>query len=318
MKLLKLLPIIGIALFVYIIWTNSPLRIAEAFFKINYFYLSFAIILNIFIVILKGIKWKAVINIHGFDYSLKDSIKVWCTGLFAGSVTPGRVGDLIRVLYLKEKERNFGRRLSTVVVDRLFDLFSVLIFAAFGMVLINCWFGSYFASFGFLVLFVGFFFAVVYFIINKKITRFFARPIFNFFVPGKYKSKFKIGFDDFYKSISSLKNKKQKLFAILIFTMVLWVISVFDVYLISMSIGINAGYWYLLAVISMVAIIELIPVSVMGLGTRDAFLIFSLSLIGVSSQIAIVFSLLYLIVGYWIIGFLGFVFWLRKPVKLKI
>jgi uncharacterized membrane protein YbhN (UPF0104 family) len=56
----------------------------------------------------------------------------------------------------------------------------------------------------------------------------------------------------------------------------------------------------------------------MGLGTREAFLIFSLSLIGISSQMAVAFSILYLIVGYWIIGFLGFVFWLKKPVKLKI
>jgi uncharacterized protein (TIRG00374 family) len=249
---------------------------------------------------------------------LKDSIKVWCTGLFIGSITPGRVGDLIRVFYLKENEKNFGKRLSTVIVDRLFDLFSVLIFAVLGIILINYWFGSYFASIGFLIAFVILFFVLIYFIINKNVARFFARPVFNFFVPTKHKNKFKTGFNDFYKSIGELRNKKRRLFIILLFTMVVWMLSVFQMYLLSLSVGINVGYEYLLAVISIVAIIELIPISVMGLGTREAFLIFSLSLIGISSQMAVAFSILYLIVGYWIIGFLGFVFWLKKPVKLKI
>lgn len=186
------------------------------------------------------------------------------------------------------------------------------------MTTISYWFGSYFSSLGLLIVSIGFFFALIYFMMNKKFTRFFARPIFNFFVPGRHKTKFKTGFDDFYKSISDLKSKKRRMTLILLFTIIIWLMSILQVYLTSTALGINVSYEFLLAIISMVAIIELIPISVMGLGTREAFFIFSLSLIGISSQMAVAFSVLYLIVGFWLAGILGFIFWIKKPVKLKI
>jgi hypothetical protein len=318
MKPLKLLPVIGIALFIYIIWANGPMRIAEIFLSVNYAYLLFAVIVNGSIVVLKGIKWRMVMNLHGFDYPLKNCIRVWCTGLFASIITPGRAGDLIRVFYLKDSEENFGKRLSSVVVDRIFDLVSVLIFASLGIFFFSFWFGSGLVSLGVLLLFVVFLFGVIYLIANKKIAIFFVKPAFNFFMPEKHKAGFKNGFHDFYKSIGGLKGKKQSLFALLLFTMAIWLVSIFQVYLISLSLGMDAGYVFFLVIISIVSIIELIPVSIMGVGTRDAFLILSFSVIGASSQMAIAFSIIYLIISYWLAGILGLVFWMRNPVKLKI
>lgn len=68
---------------------------------------------------------------------------------------------------------------------------------------------------------------------------------------------------------------------------------------------------------SLVVIIELIPVSISGVGTRDAFLIFVLGLIGIGKESAIAFSLLYLLT-YWFLGLIGFFFWVKEPVKLKL
>ena len=62
--------------------------------------------------------------------------------------------------------------------------------------------------------------------------------------------------------------------------------------------------------------VELIPISVSGLGTRDAAVIYFFSLVGVSSAAAVSFSIGYLIVGTYLTAVVGFFIWLRHPVEV--
>ncbi len=317
MKVLKFLPVLGLILFAWIIWSNDPVRILDAFLGLNLLYFTVAVIAGLIILVLKAYKWKLIIGLHDLEYPLGKSVKVWSIGLFAGFVTPGRVGDLLRALYLKRDAGNFGKSVSTVIIDRILDLVAVIMFSAIGILLFSQWFGTSFISLGLFSAFIIFFLVVIYLITNKNLTSRLARPIFNLFVPERHKRGLRSGFDDFHRSMGKMGKRKGGLLLMLLFSMIIWLLSVVEIYLLSIAMGLEISYLFLVAVLSITAIIELIPVSIMGLGTREAFFIFIFAMIGIGSQQAVSFSLLYLIVGYWMIAMIGLLFWFRNPVRLN-
>jgi len=318
MRLSKLLPIIGIVLFIYIVLTNNPATIWASFLTINPAFLVISIILAFITLFLKGLKWKAIIKLHGMDYPLSSSIKVWSTGLFAGIVTPGRIGDFIRAFYLKRGGGSLGRSLSTVIVDRIIDMVVVLVFALAGIVMMNYWFGSSIISIGLLSVLIIACLVLLYLITKRDFMRIILKPVFRFFVPSKHKEGARVGFHEFYGSIGCLRNRKDGLLVVSLFTVIIWLFSIFQVYMIGLTIGIVFDYVFLLAVMSIVVIIELIPISVSGLGTREAFMILALSLAGIASGTATAFSLLYMILAYWSLAVVGLVFWLNDPVEISL
>ena len=58
-------------------------------------------------------------------------------------------------------------------------------------------------------------------------------------------------------------------------------------------------------------VLDALPVFVMGIGTRDAALVFFFSLVGLSAEAAVSFSLMMLLV-YAITGLVGLVAWSRE------
>jgi hypothetical protein len=66
----------------------------------------------------------------------------------------------------------------------------------------------------------------------------------------------------------------------------------------------------------MVTLVEIIPVSVSGIGTREATVIFFFSAVGIGSAQAVAFSVGYLIAGTYLTALAGFIAWLANPAKL--
>ncbi len=312
----KILPIIGLLLFAFIIARSGPMKILGVLMNIDMFYLLVSIGMIILVTILKSPKWKMVIGLHGCDYPFSKSMKVWLIGAFTGIVTPGRVGDLIRALYLNRECKTFGKCISTVIVDRVIELLMTLVFAAVGVVLFIFWFGQS-LFFDVIIVFILLGFVLIGLMLRKNFIRRIMRPIFNFFVPKRHGDKIRVGFHEFYGSIREIRKKSSGLAYVSIFSLFIWLIQILEVQVFALTLGIEIGYLYVLVVFSIVVIVELIPISVSGIGTRDAFMVFSLGLIGISPEAAIAFSILYLVLGYWINALVGFFFWMRDPIRLN-
>ncbi|MFH1445183.1 MAG: lysylphosphatidylglycerol synthase transmembrane domain-containing protein [Nanoarchaeota archaeon] len=317
MKTMKYLPVIGIILFVYIIWNTGIDKIIAAFLNLNIFYFSIGVVLTFVVLILRGIKFKMVIGLHDLNESSFNAIRIWSIGLFTGMITPGRVGDFIKIFYL-DKAQPLGKRLSVVIVDRIVDLVVVLSSAVIGVVLLNVWFGYTVVSLGLISTILAAFFIALYLLTKKNFMRKILRPVFDFFVPQKFKEKIRVDFYEFYNIFGELKNKKGSLFGVTIFNIFIWLLSILEVMFFGFALGIDFNYIFLFAVMSVMVIIELIPISVSGIGTRDAFLLLVLPLIGVTEGVIISFSLFYLVFVYWLAAAVGLVFWIKSPIKLKL
>ena len=83
-------------------------------------------------------------------------------------------------------------------------------------------------------------------------------------------------------------------------------------YFLALSLDIKMTFITLSACLSVVALIQMIPITIFGVGTRDLTLIYLFPLLGFSNEAALSFSFL-LLVFVLMHSFLGLILWLKFP-----
>ena len=316
MKILKLLPIFGLLVFVFIISNADLIKISETLGKMNVFYLALFFPLSFLAVILKALKWKFLIKSYGVDYKLKKSMSAWLAGFSMGMITPGRVGDFSRAYYLKQdKGLSFGKSLTTVIIDRIMDVSALFFFATVGLLA----FATLYISTGFMLIAIVFmsviFMSVIFFITKKNTVQKIFKPFFMRFVPGSYKQKIRPGFHDFYSGLDFIFKNKGLLLVSIFLSIAALLISIIQYFLLSLAIGTDIGFGFFLFVAPIVMLLDTLPISFSGVGTREAALIFFLSFLSLSPEFAVSLSLLIFFLGYITLAIPGFVIWARKSSK---
>ena len=295
MKITKYLGLIGIILFIYIISKVNLNQVINIFSSANLFFIVISVVMLFFAIILRSLRWEIIIKATGFDISLKDCTLIWLKGYFLGGVTPGRVGDLFRAKFLTDKIGiSLGKSVLTAVIDRLFDILVIFGLSALGILMISQLFGIELFSLHYLFILLVISGLSLYILISRKPTAKIVSPLFNLFVPSKFKETAKINFDEFYKGLDLLKERKQHLFASISVGILSWLVVGIGCYLIALSLSLNISYWYLLISIAISSLIALLPISISGLGTREATFIFLFSIINIVPEEAVSFSLLVL------------------------
>ena len=313
-KIAKFFPIIGIVLFIYIISKINLQEVAQNFLNIDLRFLLLAFVLTIPSLLIKTLKWKQLVKPFNIELSMKEGISAWLSGFFIGLITPGRVGDLARAFYLKEKMK-IGSALTTVVIDRVLDIFVLMALSVLGVFfiitnfhidgkIIQIIFGT------FVLVIIA---AIVFF--QKKYASALLKPLFNIFVPEKYKERLKSSYQDFYDGITTLKANKGAIAKAAMLSVIAWIITFTNYFVLSLAIGLNVEYFFILMIMPIVLLVEILPISFSGIGTRDATLILFFAIIGLSANSAVALSLTILIFNY-IYSLAGLTVWLKNPIKL--
>jgi len=315
MKLYKLLPLIGFAILFYLLFNVDIYKVIQIITAMQIEYLLLSIPLIFLMLILKALKWKVIVHSYNISFSLIDSLKAWLIGFSLSIITPGKLGDFARSYYLKDKTR-LGKSLTTVMADRIIDIVVLFVLSIIGLFL----FFSYYSKSEFLLLITSGFFVI--FLIatlafsKKSFSSLIFKPFYKRFLPNRYKDKIKSFWDDFYEGISIMLKKKKLISFSFMITFVIWFVTIFYAFVLSFAFSLNISYWFLLIVMPIVGLILALPISFGGIGTREAAIIFFLSFIGITAEVAFSFSILMLIVDY-MIGLIGFLIWLKNPIKIS-
>ena len=310
------LGIIGIVLLAFILSSLDIGKIVSALLQINLIIFAGAILLELLSIVLKGIKYRFVVKSHNKTISLFESTKYTLIAFFLSLVTPGRIGELARAVYVNKKINSLGKSLSTVVFDRAIDL-SILLATGFGAVL----FFSLSMNIEILpieaVAIIAVLFCLLLFAVSRKrIAKIFLKPIFNAIIPKKMKQVARTGFNDFYASIGeAVKNRKEV--AAAVFTGIcIWGLTIVIMYLYLLSLNLfSVPFFFVFLLLPAIILVELLPISFSGIGTRDAACIILLGIFGVTAPEAVAFSVLIFATGYLLNAAIGFVFFSNEPIK---
>jgi len=311
-RLKVLLPFIGIAIFIYIIEDIGANNIINALCSINP--ILFAISLLIFVprIIISTYRWKMIADMQGIKIGLLSLIKLNLIGLFYGTITPLWLGDYIRIPYLREETGEpFGKCASNVVIDQIMEFSSLFILAVIGSVLLVKYFPSLFLIlFSIFVIFVS----AAIFLKKKKRSEKFFRIIYKVFIPEKLKTPVANEFDAFYRDMPALKS----LVVPLLLGLFSYILYFTQIYIIALSFSVDIPFDIFILIYPVASLIGLIPVTVSGLGTREAALIHIFSIYGVPSNITVAISLSGYVITMLIPSIIGGIFSIMKVKSEKL
>ncbi len=311
---MKFLPIFGLVLFIYILSKVNLEAVKDNFLRMDVRFLLLAFALTLPSLFIKTLKWKQLINPFKVKISWVEGFAAWVAAFFIGLITPGRIGDLARAFYLKEK-MPVGKALTTVVVDRALDILVLMTLSAVGLVFVLTNFNVHSSIPTFIAIMFLLFIGILAFFLKKERAGKFFKPIYNLFVPEKYKETLKSGFGDFYEGINVLMANKMAIVKSAVLSFVAWCVVSLQYYLIARAMGVDINYIILFMIIPTVVLVEILPISFSGIGTRDATLILFFSFVGLTKDAAVALSLSILMFSY-IYSLVGLAVWIRKPIKL--
>ena len=301
---LLILPLI----FVHMDWSS----VKEALVRANLVLIAMAFLLNVPLLFLTAMRWRYLLTLQGYQLSKRATWIYYLGGLYLGFVTPGRIGDLGKGFFLRKAGiATLSRSLSSVVVDRLLDLYLLLLLATLGIM----WRKPFPASFpvGLALLAVVVFFPFVFNFLS--LPRGWAKDMIQKRLLNWFPVSVRKEAEEFASGMRLLP--VNNLFVALFFTVMAQAIFFQACWLIAVAYSIPISYLELVPIMAMTNLITFIPVSIAGLGTREAALLVFLNRPDITTEQIILYSLSVFFVFFAGGGLLGYLGWILSPVYIS-
>lgn len=304
-----LLYLVGFAVFFYLLTRINIGETVRIIIDSNKLFILLAAILVLVIPFLEALRWRFIMRQLDFDYSFRDVFSMLASSLYIGFVTPARLGEFARVSFFRG--RSLGASFFSVFMDRFSDLIFIAGVGYIGMFFFVSALGQ--QIFWVSVAIIGSFLFAAIAVLRRDFVRLFLSFVFHRIIPEKFKPELKTIFYDFYRSFFRLLNFRSVL-VILALTILSWLLYYAAVYLLALAIGINISFIHMATVVSVASFLSILPISISGIGTRDAAFVFFFGLLSLKSEFAIALSTLVLILMV-LVAVCCFPFYLMKPVN---
>ena len=293
---------IGMILFVVILSRVDFEALLENLEGLNYNLVLFSVGVFFLLIFIKTCRWFYICLRQGVrNLSFYQMYIVYCESYFAGSVTPGRLGEVIKYKYIYSKGFSVLKSLYSVLVDRVCDI-AVLVLVAYGGMF-------YFTS-----------------QMTREIVILTITIVSTLLLAGMIIYKRQWVWKVVLKGIETLGGKKIEnvkadllptikktrvfdvIFLICI-SLLGWMVYYWQVSLFAKGLNIEISYLQVSLCVSISSLFGMVPITIAGVGTRDATLIFLFSLLGLPKEEAIALSLMILLI-YLVNAILSAPFWL--------
>lgn len=306
----KFLPLIGIIILVIIVINLDLEKIKAAFLSINPFFIILSMFLLLPIMIVKNYVWQIILKEQKINITFYKSLKIYMIGFFYSTITPGFLGHLMRIPYIKEKTNEpYGKLFVNIFIDTTIRTIAEFFIILIGALII---FESFPEIFTIIIVFITIIGLILYYFIKKERGEKFFYSLVKYFIPKKLKSNSFKFIDTFYLDFPKL--------SILIIPLILgifvWVLIFTQEYIVVYAMSINIPYFYFLMLFPIANIAGYLPISIAGLGMREftSIVIFS-TLFSVTKEEILVFTLVGFIITDVFPGFIGFLFSLTEAVE---
>ncbi len=248
-------------------------------------YLLVALLLTIFSIILSAYKWRLLVIAQGFSVPLNSLIKSYFVGLFFNNFLPTSIGgDVVRAYDLKKMISNGPAAAASVVAERVLASFTLGLIVLCGMALSIDSLASYkYIAVVFVMICFASLFAVVY---AHKIGSLLQR--FNMSIINKLK--------DTADSVSSSVKKRPVLVRVLVYSFLFQLMVVLINVFVIKALGLNVPIAFTLLFIPIIFAITMLPISMNGLGVREATYAYFFAQVGLSTEEAVTISICFFLI----------------------
>lgn len=290
----KILPIVGIFIFIYIVYSIGIDNLINALSPIKPIYIFLFIFLWIPPALVSVLMWFILLKKHKINVSFLYLFKVNLIGNYYGLITPGSVGWFVVPFYLqKESKEPIEKCISNVLINEALHSLALIVIALIGVVLL----ASYFA---FLLPIVMILFLILFVLIfvffaekrGKKALKF----LLKLFTPGRFKDKIDARVDLIYEDFPKVRDFI--LPAVLGF--IHWIFYFSVAYIVVILLEIDIPFLYFILIYPIGVIVSSIPLTVGGLGIREGTLVSLFRIFSIAPEKIVALSLIYSILISWI------------------
>jgi uncharacterized membrane protein YbhN (UPF0104 family) len=257
------------------------------------FDVSLAVILFVPFLAAKAWRWQIILRDLNVSISFGEAVRLYALGLGAGMMTPGQVGDAVKVAYLRE--RGLGRALLSVLLDRLWDVLVLLLLAGSGAFLFWQQLEGEWLAIGFLA--VG---TIALLAITTSPRA--QLILLKFYFRLRPSKAGATAFEPVQLGPAQIARQ----FAL---TLLATGFVYIRYYLVTSALNVHLDPVPFVAAMSLATVAALLPISISGLGARDAALLLVAGSIGITREQALGVSALILFLSV-VNGLVGFAVWL--------
>ncbi|HET6421804.1 MAG TPA: lysylphosphatidylglycerol synthase transmembrane domain-containing protein [Geobacteraceae bacterium] len=315
---------IGVSLFfLYVLFRKIDLhRLFAAFAEMDYRYLLPAVIATLIGYYVRAVRWKYLL-MPLKDTGMKNLFTSTVIGYMANNLFPARLGELIRAYVLGEKERmEKSSVFATLVLDRLFDGFTVLILLIFTLLRLRfpenmSWAQKSLQYGGSATL--AFYILVIFFLFILKIFSSWAISflgrILNPF-PDRIRNKVLDIAGSFVEGIR-VSSRPADIFALFLTSVIMWALSVWTVDLTLRAFGIELPITAAMFILILLVFAVMVPASPGFVGTYHAACVYGLMAFNLPKEKALSVALTAHAINFFPVTILGLFYVMRDRISLR-
>ncbi|MCD4682978.1 MAG: flippase-like domain-containing protein [Bacteroidales bacterium] len=248
-KWFSLLRILGITIFIIVLFNVDLAAIWEHIKKVNLLFLLVAIFFQIILLLVKGYRWHILNNGSKNKASIFQSLGEFFESYAMGVITPGRIGELMKAGYQNKKEKVIASGVR-VLAERGLDIGFFIIIAACALIWANLIIISPLLSFLILLGGVIIFIVAILLIGSKKIYTWIDKLVKN--ISGSFKFR-----------------TKKEILIIVILALVSNLSYFISCYFLALGIDLPISFLTVSGGVAIAGLLNMLPITVMGLGTRE-------------------------------------------------
>lgn len=244
--------------------------------------LAVALGLAVFNVALSTYKWQLLLAIKDIRLPFRTLFTYYYIGQFFNAFLPTMIGgDGVRIYYLHDAHGAGADAASSVIVERLTGLMSVLAIGGFATLLLRSRLPTTVVATVLLVCVLGvsFLLALLFTSFGRRL---FERTLFGI-------ERFDLGdrLASVYDAVSAYRRSGRALGPVLVLSVLFRLVLVANNYVVAVGLGMDVPFAYFLVFVPLVELLLLVPVSIQGFGVRETTYVYLFGAVGASAGISL-------------------------------
>lgn len=310
--------LLGLVLFAYLAWRLDWSRMGRLLERVEWGWFAAAGLCSPPLMWLKAQRWRWLCALQGVELARAEAFAYYLASSYLAFITPGRLGELAKVAYLKAKGVGASLALSGVLADRLLDLYLLVLSALVGAGWYGPWPGV--EPWARAALGLALAAAPALWLLDRRYRlpeRLYAR-----LARRRLPAWAAGGLEGFTRGCRALLTPALAGAGLL--TLAAYALFFLQCWFLARAVGLPLRPWEVVPLMALVNLASYLPVSVSGVGTREALLWAILSPRGASLETVMAFGLAVLCATYLVSGLMGLAAswihplelgWLRRPAE---
>lgn len=244
-------------------------------------------------VFIKAWRWMRLLREMGLRIDFLTASALYTVGLFYGTTTPGQAGDLLKAIYLRDRGHSLPPAMLSVVLDRLFDLLVMATLATVGIFALGQLLPSRELQTALVVVMAIGLILLTMVLLARGPRQWMLTSLLPRIAP-----RLTATLTRWNNDLSTLALRPSLIVEVTIASLISASFTFLRLWLLFLALNLNLVPLYMvIGASALIAVLQILPISIAGVGVRDAVLIAILLPFGYTTEQALTLSALFLLIN---------------------